>query len=222
MRSLIVHVGLIGGVILALATPTQAGMVTYRFNNVTNNNAANAQTGADQLFVQVSNGGSQVTFAFYNLGPNPCSITDIYYDDGVLLQLIGLVDYDDGIGGASGVDFSPLAAPGNLPGGENCSPNFETTKGFSADSDPPVSSWGVEPGEWLGMVYALRAGGTLADIQQELAQGTLRIGLHVQAFSEGGSESFVNDPIPIPVPEPLTLILLSLGVCGLRRSKIIK
>jgi len=45
----------------------------------------------------------------------------------------------------------------------------------------------------------------------ELADGTLRIGIHVQGFATGGSESFVN----VPLPEPATFGLLALGAVAL-------
>jgi hypothetical protein len=48
----------------------------------------------------------------------------------------------------------------------------------------------------------------------QLASGELRIGVHVQGFASGGSESLVN------VPEPGTGVLLGLsliGVIGQRR-----
>jgi hypothetical protein len=162
-------------------------------------------------------GGGQVLFDFMNVGPNASSITDVYFDDGTLLGIAGLIDADDGIGGDPGVDFSPGASPPDLPGANNVSPAFQTTAGFSADSDPPAQPNGVNSGQMLGIVFDLQGGGTFADILAELTNGDLRIGLHVQGFTGGGSESFVNNPIP----EPTTALLFGLGLAGLaarRRS----
>jgi len=113
------------------------------------------------------------------------------------------------------VDYSPGATPGELPGAGMIFPNFETTLGFSADSDPPPPSMGVEPGEWLGVVFSLKDGGDVYDVMQELSDGTLRIGIHVQAFLNGGvdSESFVA------LPEPATIALLGLGGLVLLRKR---
>jgi hypothetical protein len=204
---------------VAFSAPAIAGP-TYSFDCITNSIAGDAAIGEAQLFVNVTDpGGGQVLFTFTNTGPSASSICDVYFDDGVLLSIAGLIDADDGVGGDPGVDFSPLASPGNLPGANNASPPFVTTIGFSADSDPPVQPLGVNPGESLGILFNLQGGKVYSEVLDDLEAGTLRIGIHVQGFATGGSESFVNNGI---IPAPGAILLGGIGVAlvgWMRRRK---
>lgn len=169
-----------------------AKAATLSFFCITGNLAADCVTGEAQLTVNVTDpGGNQVLFHFKNSGPNASSITDVYFDDG---SLLGLSQITNG----PGVSFSQYASPPNLPGANNVSPPFQVTAGFLADSNPPVQPNGVNPGEWLKIYFDLQAGKNFADVITDLTDGSLRIGLHVQGFTGGGSESFVNNPVPIP------------------------
>lgn len=185
---------------LVWVMPAQAA-TTYTFFCLTGNSAADCAVGENQLSVDVSSAAvGEVSFTFYNNGPADSSIADIYFDDGTLLGISSLVDSDDGVGGHAGVDFSVGASPPNLPGRNNISPSFEVTAGFLADSDPPVQPNGINPGEWLTINFDLQGSQTLNDVIDQLTTGQLRIGLHVQGFSGGGSESFVNNPTAVPLP----------------------
>jgi hypothetical protein len=200
------------GAALALAlTPTMGFAATLSFDCITNNIAGDCAIGESQLSVDVTSySATQVLFEFNNTGLSASSITDAYFDNGSLLGLAFLIDADEG-SGDPGVDFTQGASPGDLPGGNNASPAFVATAGFTADSDPPTQPNGVNPGETLGIVFDLQGGGTFADVLSELASGELRIGIHVQGFGTGGSESFVNNPIPIPA----AVWLFGSGLLGL-------
>jgi hypothetical protein len=189
----------LGGLVFLTFAACPAQAITLGFFCISNTSATNCSTGAAQLSVDVADlGGGQVQFSFYNAGPAASSITDVYFDDGSLLGIASLIDADDGIGGDAGVDFTQGASPGNLPAGNNATPPFQATSGFLADANPAVQPNGVNPNEWLGIIFDLQVGQTFADVLAELAGGSLRIGIHVQGFQNGGSESFINNPVPVP------------------------
>lgn len=196
-----------------------ASTTTYAFNCLTNNNAANCVAGQAQLFMDVRNtlNPNQVLFEFRNVGPAASSIADIYFDDGSLLGISQIFNM-------SGVSFSVGASPGNLPGANGASPAFATTAGFSADSDAPVSSNGVNPGEKVGILFNLISGQTYTNVVNALgiAGGTngLRVGIHTQSFSNGGSESFVNQSVsPVPEAKQWFMMLVGLGFVAVRAMR---
>jgi len=245
----------------ALTAPGLASAFFYGFNVIADGDSDpdRAQIGETQLFVGVtdygqSQGNAQVLFTFYNvalLGTDPSSITDVYFEDGALMGLTSLIDADDGTGGDAGVDFSPGASPGDLPGGNFLDPSFVATQEFNADSDSGpggVQPKGVNPGESLGVVIELQNGLDFDDVLDSLAAGVaktagistvgtdlegvapLRIGIHVQGFADGGSESFINtgaipDPFNqtlVPIPAAAWLFgsaLLGMVGVGFRRQK---
>lgn len=199
---------------------SQAQAALFGFGCITGNSSANCTTGESQLFVEVSDAGwnidtgyNQVLFTFTNSGPNASSIADIYFDDGTLLGIASIDNSSDG------VSFSQGANPGNLPGGNEI--GFETTAGFLADSDAPVQPNGVNPGEYLGITFDLLSGVTYTDTILALQSATdLRIGIHVQGFADGGSESFVNNVTVVPVPAAIWLFGTGLiGLIGVARRK---
>jgi len=196
----------------------QASTASYSFYCITNTSPTNCSTGANQLSVDVSStiNPNQVLFTFKNTGAAPSSITDVYFDDGTLLGIASITS-------SAGVSFSQDASPPNLPGGGSMTPQFQTTAGFLADSNTPVSINGVNPNEWLSILFNLQSSQTYANVLAALDSnhlnqaGDLRIGIHVQSFGNGDSESFVNDPglPPQIVPIPAAAWLLGSGLIGL-------
>jgi len=159
----------------------------------TNNIPGDVAIGLAQMDVAVAPGpgANQVTFSFTNGAPSATSsITDIYFDDGTLLGL-------SSINNVAGVSFTALASPMNLPSGNNCLPPFVVTAGFSADSDPPAQSNGVNPGDQVDIIFDL-TGGNVVNVIADLGTGALRVGIHVQGYTSGGSESLVTGPTFVP------------------------
>lgn len=235
---LILHIALL---LSCLGMNLSANIQTYGFGCITNNMGGGAcgVSIAPQMFVDVIGGtttsavvgtappttigANQVLFRFRNVGSNNSSITDVYFDDGTLLAISSVVN-----GSIPGVNFSAGAFPRDLPGGNAV--DFDTTAGFSADSNPPVQPRGVNPGEELGILFDLQGSQTYASVVNSMSLsvanpgvdvlGGLRIGIHVQGISGGFSESLVNgvctgscnDDV---VPEPGFYGLLATGLVGL-------
>jgi hypothetical protein len=198
-------------IILVLTIGSPSWAISYGFENITNNNILDAAIGEAQLYVDVlpvADEENMALFIFGNIGPELSSITDVYFDDGSILGIASIDNSDDGVA------FSQYASPGNLPGANNASPPFETTAGFSADSDSPAQPNGVNPYETLGIYFDLKYQQTYENVILDLASGVLRIGIHVQGFESGGSEGFINGEPgfppdeydnPPPLPEPATM-----------------
>ena len=206
--SIVVLLFVLSGISFGFADPE-----TYEFTNITNNNATDALIGEDQLSVVVHDEGTLlVRFCFDNAGPEASSITDVYWNDNA-----GLLTSIQSFGPNTGtVAFSEGASPGNVPGGSSILPVFSAD--FSADSNPPVPHNGVNPGEELCVLFNYTTTGPAQDAFTEIIDamntGQLRVGIHVQAYDSGGSESFITtgDNGVTIIPEPASVLLAMIGV----------
>lgn len=199
----------------------QAKADAFTFRACTSNDPVSVNIGIAQMSVTLSDLGSgQVRFDFFNAGAESSSLAQVYFDDGPFSGLGSLVDADDGVGGDSGVDFSTASGSLNLPSGENCPDGtFDATAGFKADPAGPVK--GVNPGEQLGIIFNLESGETFDDVESDLASGEFRIGIHVIAYDNGESETYVSGPSDggTIITEPTTLVIFGLGLLALGISR---
>jgi len=198
----------LGLVLCVCAVPAPADIVSCEFEIFTDNGLYDDATG---FSMDVSNGDSIVGFTFYNDSSVQSSITAVYFDDGALLG--ATYDIINGSGTAFAED-----GPNNIPGGNNYPGGFDADREFNIAATSPAPENGVNntgEGEEVTIRFELLGGGTLQDIISELASGELKVGIHIQDFPDGSSESAVN----VPVPEPATIALLALGGLWFRKRK---
>lgn len=200
--------------LIALGVPSAQAVelpVVFPFEIFTDNGDYSDGSLVD-LSVEVFNGEGIAKFTFYNDSSVECSITKIFFDDGTLLG----IDYiENGIG----TDFDrAVPGPGDLPGGNLLDPPFVADREFNVGADNPPYHNGVNnigAGEYVTVTFDLINGGHVDQVIGELYNGTLRIGIHVQGFPDGSSESAVH------VPEPATVLLFGIGTLVLlRRRKV--
>jgi hypothetical protein len=185
---------------------------------------------------ETSRGRQKVGFIFQNNSTVSSSITDIYFDARPDTGS-SLVFNDISIFEGPGVSFSKYANPWTLPGGNMLTPAFDIYPEYSIDSDWPISPYGINPDEWLKLVFTLKCNRTIDDVISEIAAGSswtsnsLRIGLYIQSLPNGihygycgcggenGGVSAINCTQTQQIPEPATITLLTLGGLVLLRRK---
>jgi hypothetical protein len=231
MKSLI-RAAVVGAVFLFGSLHASANMIQISFYQLTNNNTEDLSSqlyatlwDADMANAQygTSLGSDQILFTFHNDVGTTSNIAEIYFDDGLLGPSVAL----NSLGGFT--NFTGGGAnPGNLPGGMDALPEFNATQEFSADVNPGNPANGInEAGDILGVQLGLGSAGsglyeTWDQVAQGMADGDLRLGLHVRTIGAlGGSDSYVSLPPDFDngVPVPGTLFLFGLGLLGLATQR---
>lgn len=184
----------------------------YAFDCVSNTDGNNEIIGETQLYLEVTdNLSGGANFKLYNLGPISCIVTKVYFFDGALLELDS--DSIDGSPDPLLVNFVEETKLNNGLPSYNETP-LQVYGAIDRDNGKGGVDNGVNPGEWVAVDWSLKAGLDFDDLLAKIADETVRVGIHVQSFPNGGSESFVNnvDIVPFnPTPEPATLAILGLG-----------
>lgn len=180
----------------------QARAASYDFNAITANGHY-TNLGEQYLSVEIMDAGSNnVSFLFENTAPagETMSITDIYFSN-TPTYFSSLVSIDNS---DPGVSFSQYARPGSLPAGGGW--NW----GLSADSNSPkITASGINAGESLTILLALAGGTSFSDLMNGISNNDFAVGIHVQAFSDGSSESYVT-----ATPIPAAIWLMGSGLVG--------
>ncbi len=210
MKSGFVARGLTAIALVAGATGAAQAEVGPAFSCLSLNSAYNCSVGEQQFQLSFTQSldSKTVEFTFTNLGPVASSITDIYFDWADPAPSI----QSKSITNSAGVSFGWGANPSDLPNG--LAPDF--TANLSADSNSRpggVQANGVNPNEWVSFKFLLDPG-YVGNVGDDLFSGDLKIGIHAQAFPDGGSEWFVSHAAPVPEPGAVALMLAGLGAVG--------
>lgn len=187
--------------LLLAVKPAQADLgdeFWLHFASCANNDPGNVAIGLEQMWIKLTDLGTSVQFTFYNVGSGQSSMTQIYFADGLLFDGDPTIT-DSG----AGVDFEEGGTHGGLPSGNTCDPAFEdddtTAIFYSAEPSPPVFANGVNngppppDGEWVTITFVLQDLVDFDDVIEQLGTNALRIGIHVQGYADGGSESFATN-----------------------------
>ncbi|MFK5953365.1 MAG: PEP-CTERM sorting domain-containing protein [Desulfobacterium sp.] len=187
----------------------------YGFDSITNNSDINANNGEAQLSFSVTQlSNTQLEFVFKNAGPEDANITSIHFKDDV--SLMTWVDFSAQT--SAGVSFVMDTRSANLKG-----INFPVDYSFFRTRQGGVSN-GINQGEVLGLIFDFTEG-DWDEIIAALDTDSLSVGMHVQAFGDGGSEKFISTSSTNPVPEPASMVLLGIGlmgIAGVSRKKVLK
>ena len=207
---------------VTFASVASAG-ATYGFTGITNNNAGDTAIGEAQLSVELIMSSGQVEFLFKNAGPDASSMVQLYWEDktGVLSSLSNWSTTTP-----VGVNFDGGSAkPGHLPGSNPKIDDF-SIQAYSPKGKPKdelvvkgKAPNGVGPNEDVSIFFSYT--NDYSDVLEAIDNGDLVIGVHVQAFKSGGSESFVTGGTPTPptgIPSP-TAAIAGLGLMSLLVSR---
>jgi hypothetical protein len=212
---------LTGGAIHLAALSGMAASMEYSFVRITSNADVDVASSFTLIVSDHSSGG--VLFSVRNSGTESSAIHEVYFDNdpnGPLNVMTLNVNNVVNLNLDGGVKFSVDAVPDELPGA-NDNPltpffasqgEFNTSLGLSADADNPEAKKGVNGGEALGILFTLDAGQTLQSVFAALANGDLRVGIHVGGLLDDESDSFVSNG---PVPEPTEYALMFTGLLGM-------
>ena len=180
---------------------------TYNFIGVN----ANEVNVSNQLSLDVNQIGNSVDFKFINASGGVNVFVGAIYFDFLNANLFTDLDQTNSLGTVSFTGITPSTQ--NFPEGNgiNFSTNAEGDRNGGARN-------GINIGENLVLTALLSPG---ADVNALLQSGGLRVGLHVQGYQSGGSDSYVNGPSEVPLPAAAWLFGSALiGFAGFKRKSI--
>ena len=180
--------------VAALSAVSAAPASAFSFSNIAGGDTP-GDAYANSFTFDVLNQGSSVLFKITNSGNAAAPdmfISKVFFDDNGYLSAPSV-----NIGNVGLVDFSGGASNDQLPQGGN---NFTTDYAFSRNPGAGNAN-GIQAPETLGLSF----NGNYTNVLAALTDGTLKIGLHVQALQNGQSDSYISSNTQ-DTPEPLTML----------------
>jgi len=188
--------------VAALSALSAAPASAFTFSNITGGDTP-GDAYVNSFTFDVVNDGPLVLFKINNSGDPRASsmfISKVLFDDNRYLSNPSV-----NIGNVGRVDFIGGAGNDQLPQGGN---NFTTDYAFSRETGAG-NAWGIQAGESLGVSFVANYN----NVMTALSDGTLRLGLHVQALPNGASDSYISsNGNTQDTPEPLTMLAAGAAV----------
>ena len=186
--------------VAALSAVSAAPASAFSFGNITGG-ATPGDAYANSFTFDVLNQGSSVLFKITNPGNAAAPsmfISQVLFDDNGYLSTPWV-----NFGNFGTVAFSGGASNAQLPQGGN---NFTTDYSFTRNPGNGNAN-GIQAGEKLGLAFV----GNYDNVVTALNNGSLRLGLHVQALPNGASDSYISSNTQ-DTPEPLTMLAAGAAV----------
>ena len=191
----------------SLLLSTSVFATTYNFIGVN----ANEVNVSNQLSLNVTQIGNSVDFKFINASSGVNVFMGAIYFDFLNANLFTSLNQTASVGTVSFTGITPSTQ--NFPEGNliGFSTNAEGDRNGGAGN-------GINIGEHLILTALLNP---IADINSLLQSGGLRVGLHIQGYQSGGSDSYVTTPNAVPLPAAGWLFGSALiGFAGLNRRRL--
>jgi hypothetical protein len=186
--------------VAALSAVSAAPASAFSFSNIAGGDTP-GDAYANSFTFDVVDQGSSVLFNIFNSGNAAAPsmfISKVFFDDNGYLSAPSV-----NINNVGQVAFSGGASNDQLPQGGN---NFTTDYAFSRVPGAGNAN-GIQAGETLGLSFT----GNYNNVLAALNDGTLKIGLHVQALPNGASDSYISSNTQ-DTPEPLTMLAAGAAV----------
>ena len=192
--------------VAALSAISAAPASAFTFSNIAGGDPV-GDAYANNFGFNVINQGGSVFFDIFNYGNAAAPsmfISKVFFDDnGYLSQ--PWVNANNNVGQ---VGFTGGASNDQLPQGGN---SFTTDYAFSRRTGEG-NAWGIQGGEKLQLAFT----GSYTNVVDALNNGSLKIGLHVQALPNGASDSYISSTTSSgntqDTPEPLTMLAAGAAV----------